>query len=405
MNSPFKCGLAFNSVRKVVQPGRYVKECRILHGVPVRLDLPNRSGFVTFTPDPSIWVAYAGQKEPTVTVTVRQLATWVEGEVVGDGERVISNARPLNEARSGDITFVEDEKYMSAWHDSHAAAAVVNSSVPVNGRPLIRVRDPLMAFAKIVQHLHGIAHPHAASIHPTACIHPTVVIGAEATVGPHANIAEGTIIGARAMIHAGVSIGMECRIGDDVALFPHVVLYDQTTIGNRVRIHANSVIGADGFGYRHHDGRNVKVPQLGSVEIADDVEIGACTTIDRGTFGATRIGLGTKIDNLVMIAHNCQIGKHNMLVSQVGIAGSTTTGDYVIMAGQVGVADHVHVGDRVQLGARAGIHKDVPADSRMLGAPATPDREQMRIIVSLEKLPELRKDIRKIKHHLGMEDE
>src|SRR5204863_701111 len=144
-------------------------------------------------------------------------------------------------------------------------------------------------------------------------------------------------------------------------------------------VHANAVIGADGFGYRTQAGKHVKVPQLGRVEIADDVEIGACSTIDRGTFGPTRIGTGTKIDNLVMVAHNCRIGRHNLFVSQVGIAGSTTTGDYVVMAGQVGVADHLHIGDQAILGAKAGVHKDVPAGARMLGAPATPDREQMRI--------------------------
>jgi UDP-3-O-[3-hydroxymyristoyl] glucosamine N-acyltransferase len=147
------------------------------------------------------------------------------------------------------------------------------------------------------------------------------------------------------------------------------------------------------------------VPQLGHIEIADDVEIGACTTIDRATFGATRIGMGTKIDNLVMVGHNCQIGRHNLFVSQVGIAGSCTTGDYVVMAGQVGVADHIHVGDRAQLGAKCGVHKDVPPDQRMLGSPATPDKEQMRIMMTLEKLPEIRKDIRRIKQHLGWTDE
>jgi UDP-3-O-[3-hydroxymyristoyl] glucosamine N-acyltransferase len=149
---------------------------------------------------------------------------------------------------------------------------------------------------------------------------------------------------------------------------------------------------------------HVKVPQLGSVRIEDDVEIGAGTTIDRGTFGATSIGTGTKIDNLVMIGHNCQIGRHNVFVGQVGVAGSCVTGDYVVMAGQVGVADHIRIGDRAQLGAKAGVHKDVPADARMLGAPATPDKEQMRIMMCLERLPELRGDVKRIKKHLGLDE-
>jgi UDP-3-O-[3-hydroxymyristoyl] glucosamine N-acyltransferase len=165
------------------------------------------------------------------------------------------------------------------------------------------------------------------------------------------------------------------------------------------------VLGADGFGYRPHGGRHVKVPQLGHVEVGDDVEIGACTTIDRGTFAATRIGEGTKIDNLVQVAHNCRIGRHNLLVSQMGIAGSSTTGDHVVAAGQVGIVDHVHIGDRVVIGAKAGVTGDIPTGERVLGAPATPEREQKRILISLEKLPEMRRDLRRIKQHLGIKDE
>src|SRR5205807_3439123 len=163
---------------------------------------------------------------------------------------------------------------------------------------------------------------------------------------PFAAVGEGTVVGARCRLHSGAVVGRHCRLGDDVVLYPNAVLYDGTVLGSRVIIHANAVIGADGFGYRLQNGRHVKVPQLGHVELGDDVEIGACTTIDRGTFQATRIGAGTKIDNLVQIGHNCKIGRHNLLVSQMGIAGSSTTGDYVVMAGQVGIADHIHIGDR-----------------------------------------------------------
>jgi UDP-3-O-[3-hydroxymyristoyl] glucosamine N-acyltransferase len=152
------------------------------------------------------------------------------------------------------------------------------------------------------------------------------------------------------------------------------------------------------------DGRHVKVPQLGWVEIENDVEVGACTTIDRGTFGATRIGAGTKIDNLVMIGHNCQIGRHNVLCSQVGIAGSSMTGDYVVMAGQVGIADHITIGDQVTIGAKSGVPGNIPSKSQVLGSPATPHKEQMRMLLTLEKLPEIRKDVQRIKKHLGLED-
>jgi UDP-3-O-[3-hydroxymyristoyl] glucosamine N-acyltransferase len=281
---------------------------------------------------------------------------------------------------------------------------VVPLELPINGLTVIRVADPLIAFVTIACHLQGRGKPPPHGIDPRACLHPSVVIGPEASVLPFATVGEGTEIGARCRIHSGVAIGRFCRLGDDVVLYPNVVLYDDTRLGHRVIIHANAVLGADGFGYRLHNGRHVKVPQLGQVEIGDDVEIGACTTIDRGTFQATRVGDGTKIDNLVQVAHNCQIGRHNLLISQMGIAGSSTTGDYVVAAGQVGIADHVQVGDRVVIGAKAGVTKDIASGERILGAPATPEREQKRILMSLEKLPEMRRDLRRIKHHLGLPD-
>jgi UDP-3-O-[3-hydroxymyristoyl] glucosamine N-acyltransferase len=340
-----------------------------------------------------------------VDPTVQQLADLVHGQVVGDGQVHITSARTLEEAQPGDITFVEDEKHLRQLAACKASAVVVSKSVPVSGIPLIQVADPLAAFVTIVRHLQGYVEPVAHGIDPRACVHATAKIGPGASVFPFAGVGEGSILGARCRLHHGAVVGRFCRLGDDVVLYPNAVLYDGTIVGSRVIIHANAVIGADGFGYRLHEGRHDKVPQLGHVEIGDDVEIGACTTIDRGTFQATRVGVGTKIDNLVMIGHNCKIGRHNLLVSQMGIAGSSTTGDYVVVAGQVGIVDHVHIGDRVMVGAKAGVTKDVPPGQRMLGAPATPEREQKRILMSLERLPELRRDIRRIKQHLGIKDE
>ncbi|HET6573611.1 MAG TPA: UDP-3-O-(3-hydroxymyristoyl)glucosamine N-acyltransferase [Fimbriiglobus sp.] len=335
--------------------------------------------------------------------TVRQLAEWVSGELVGDGDVPIDAARPLSDAGPGDITFVEGEKNLTAWHTCRASAAVVPPSVPLNGRPLIRVADPLTAFASIVLQLNGLrtADP-AGRIDPTTHVHPTAQIGPDCSLGPFAVIGEGATLGARCRVHAGAFVGRDCRLGDDVVLYPHAVVYDDCVLGDRVIVHANAVVGADGFGYRTQDGRHVKVPQLGRVELGDDVEVGACTTIDRGTFGPTRIGDGTKIDNLVMIAHNCRIGPHNLLVSQVGIAGSCTTGAYVVMAGQVGVADHLTIGDKAVIGAQAGVVKDVPANTHMLGAPARPKKETWRYILSTERLPDLIKDVRRIKQALGL---
>jgi UDP-3-O-[3-hydroxymyristoyl] glucosamine N-acyltransferase len=257
----------------------------------------------------------------------------------------------------------------------------------------------------IVRHLQGRSEPPPHGIDPRAVIHPTAQIGPDPSIFPLAAVGEATVIGARCRIHSSAVIGRHCRLGDDVLIYPNAVLYDGTVVGSRVIIHANAVLGADGFGYRFQDGRHVKVPQLGTVEIGDDVEIGACTTVDRGTFQATRVGEGTKIDNLVQVGHNCRIGKHNLLVSQMGIAGSSSTGDYVVIAGQAGIADHIRIGDRVQIGAKAGITRDVPADQRMLGTPATPEREQKRIVISLQKLPELRRELRRLKQHLGIQDD
>jgi UDP-3-O-[3-hydroxymyristoyl] glucosamine N-acyltransferase len=339
-----------------------------------------------------------------VTVTVRQLAEWVCGEVLGDPDLPISNARTLADAQPGDITFVEGDRNLGAWHASKASAAVVPASVPVNGRPIIRVADPLMAFARIVQHLRGRAPAESHTIDTTAHVHHTARLGSGVTVGPFVVIGEGTEVGANSTLHPGTVVGRGCRIGENVVLYPRVVLYDDCVLGNRVVVHANAVIGADGFGYRFQNGKHVKVPQLGWVEIEDDVEIGAGTTIDRGTFGPTRIGAGTKIDNQVMIGHNCRIGRHNVLAAQAGIAGSSTTGDYVVMGGQVGVADHVTVGDRAVIAAQSGVTKDTPADARLFGYPARPLGAMKRIVVVMDELPQMQKDVKRIKKHLGLED-
>jgi UDP-3-O-[3-hydroxymyristoyl] glucosamine N-acyltransferase len=342
--------------------------------------------------------------------TVAELAALVEGRVQGDPNLVIQAARPLHEAGPSDITFLENERHARALETTRARAVVVpNCLASANEESLgasapgafISVPDPLMAFVAIVRRLHGLPELPLHGIDPRASVDPSATIGPEASVHPFAVIGANTIIGARCRIHAGAVIGRNCRLGDDVVLHPHVVLYDQTVLGHRVVVHANAVLGADGFGYRLQDGRHVKVPQFGSVEIGDDVEIGAATTIDRGTFQATRVGTGTRIDNLVQIGHNCQIGRHNLLVSQVGIAGSCTTGDYVVLAGQVGMADHVHIGDKAVIGARSGLFRDVPAGERMLGAPAMPEREAKRVYLCLEQLPALCREVRQIRQQLN----
>jgi UDP-3-O-[3-hydroxymyristoyl] glucosamine N-acyltransferase len=337
--------------------------------------------------------------------TVRELAALVGGEVHGDGDLPIHAARGLKDALIGHITFADTARHLTDLHTSPASAAVVPTTAPANGKALIRVGDPLGAFVAIACHLHAGAVQPPHGIDPRASIHPTATIGADASIHPFAVIGAGSLIGARCTVLSGAVVGRDCRVGDDVTLHPHVVLYDNTILGDRVIVHANAVLGADGFGYRFLAGKHVKVPQLGHVEIANDVEIGACTTIDRGTFGPTRIGAGTKIDNLVMIGHNTQVGQHNILVSQVGIAGSCETGDYVVMAGQAGIADHLQIGAGAAIGAQAGVARDIQPKERVFGSPAVPFWEQKRALVSLSSVPELRRRLRAVEKHLGLTGE
>jgi UDP-3-O-[3-hydroxymyristoyl] glucosamine N-acyltransferase len=340
-----------------------------------------------------------------VSVTVRQLAALVQGRVEGDADLVIQAARPVQEAQAGHITFIDHERHLPKVRASQVSAVVAGAEIPPFGKTVIRVAEPLTAFIVIAQKLHPRAAPPPGGIDPRAAVDAGVSIGSETSIAPFATIGAGSALGARCRIHSGVSIGRDCKLGDDVVLHANVVLYDGTILGDRVIVHAGAVLGADGFGYRFQQGRHVKVPQLGYVEIAADVEIGANACIDRGTFGSTRIGAGTKIDNLVQVAHNVQIGNHVILVSQVGIAGSTTIGNHVIFAGQSGATDHVDIGDGAQIAAKSGVMRDVLPGARMLGFPARPYGEQMRTYASMEKVPNLYKDMQRVKKHLGLTDE
>jgi UDP-3-O-[3-hydroxymyristoyl] glucosamine N-acyltransferase len=359
--------------------------------------------------------SFQGRKGPNVQVTVQQLAALVGGQVHGDGDLLIRAARPLHQAGPEDISFVENERNLRHLKTTRARAAVVTPALAArlpdflasDAQPItsIHVPDSLFAFVTIFRHFHGKPEPQPHGIDPLASIHPTVQLGPDSSVFPYVVIGEGTTLGARCQLHSGAVVGRNCRLGDDVVLYPHAVLYDGTLVGDRVIIHAGAVLGADGFGYRLQDGRHVKVPQFGCVEIGADVEIGAGSAIDRGTFQATRIGAGTKIDNLVQVGHNVQIGQHNLLVAGVGIAGSCTTGDYVIVAGQAGLADHVQLGDRAVIGAQSGVARDVEPGERMLGSPARAEGEEKRIFLSLNHLPALYRDIRRIKKELGIKEE
>lgn len=326
--------------------------------------------------------------------TLRELALLVQGELNGDGELEIRGADTLRDARSGDITFIDQAKLLGGLGTCLASAAVVATDICLESLPHIRVANVQQAFARIVAHFRPPLKDSWTGVHAAAAVSPTAELGPGVAVHACASIGDDVQIGARSIVHAGVRILAGCRIGEDVVLFPNAVLYENTVIGSRALIHAGAVIGGYGFGYATQQGQHCLSPQLGNVVIGDDVEIGACSTVDRATYGSTVIEEGTKIDNHVMIAHNCRIGRHNMICSQVGIAGSTTTGDYVVMAGQVGVRDHVHIGTGAMLGAKAGVMNDIPDGGAYVGIPATPERQQMLMLASLSKLPELKKQVK-----------
>jgi UDP-3-O-[3-hydroxymyristoyl] glucosamine N-acyltransferase len=340
---------------------------------------------------------------PRVVATVEQLAALVRGRVLGDGSVAIHSARPVGEAGPGDITFVESERYAKQLRSSPASAAIVgphfktmNAGSPEPELPMIEVDDPITAFLAVRTHLVANAKPRWTGVHHRAYVSPDAVLGEDVAVYPLAYVGDGVILGAGSTIHPGAVVGEGCRLGRGVILHPNVVLYPNVVLGDRVEVHAGTVLGGDGFKYHVVDGRHMKVPHSGRVEVGDDVEIGSNCAIDRATFETTRIGEGTKIDNLVMIGHNNQIGRHNILCGQVGIAGSCKTGDYVIMAGQAGIKDHTEIGDKVIVGAQAGVHRNIPAGQNVLGSPAIPVREQRRIFQMIARLPEMHKHLREL---------
>jgi UDP-3-O-[3-hydroxymyristoyl] glucosamine N-acyltransferase len=330
-----------------------------------------------------------------MSFTASELASKLEGEVVGDGSTNLTGFAPALTARTGDLTFAENEDFFAKAEQSAASAILVDGKFSSTKKTLIRVANARVAFAKVLP-LFFPEPKCVPGIHPTAIASKSAQIDNTAQIGPCCVIGEGVEIGARVILHGLNHIGDNTVIDNDSQLFPKVTVYPQSQIGKRVRIHAGTVIGSDGFGYVLDEGIHRKIPQIGSVIIGDDVEIGANVTIDRGALGPTVIGKGTKIDNLVQIAHNVCIGENCLVVAQVGIAGSTKIGSYVILAGQVGLAGHLKVGDRVIVAAQSGVMNDIPSGEKWLGAPAQPDRQAKRQLVALQQLPELIKRVKEL---------
>jgi UDP-3-O-[3-hydroxymyristoyl] glucosamine N-acyltransferase len=303
-------------------------------------------------------------------------------------------------ARTGDLTFAEKATHFQAAEQSAASGILVSAPFNSQGKVLIRVRDARVAFARILPLFYPMEQ-YAAGIHPSAVIASSAEVHSTAHVGPDCVIGEGVQIDARSVLLGGNHIGKNARLGEDVRLFPNVVIYDRTSIGNRVTIHAGTVIGADGFGYAFDAGVHRKIQQVGNVVIHDDVEIGANAAIDRGALGSTVIGAGTKIDNLVHIAHNVVLGRHCLIMGQVGFAGSTHLGDYVVIASQSGIAGHLHLGNQVTVGAKSGVMRDVPDRGTVLGIPAMPDKQAKRQWIGVQQLPENARRIRELERLVG----
>lgn len=332
--------------------------------------------------------------------TAAEIAQKLQGEVHGDAGVSLTGFAPADRAQPGDLTFAENAEYFQRAEASAAAAILVAGDVPGSKKVLIRVPNARVAFAKVLP-MFFPEPVFAPAIHPTAVVAASASVDPTAHIGPHCAIGEGTIIGARAVLRGGNHVGDRVRVGDDTQLFPNVTIYSGTQIGRRVRIHSGTVIGSDGFGYVFDQGVHLKVPQVGNVIIGDDVEIGANVTVDRGALGPTTIGRGTKIDNLVQIAHNVSIGENSLIVAQVGIAGSTRLGNYVILGGQVGVAGHLKIGNQVTVGAQSGVMHDIYDGEKYLGTPALPDRQFKRQILASQELPELLRRVRALEKKMG----
>jgi UDP-3-O-[3-hydroxymyristoyl] glucosamine N-acyltransferase len=329
-------------------------------------------------------------------ITFIELAERIGGELVGlDEDFVVEGVSTLEDSRPGWVSFLGNTRFLKQAQKSSASGFLVTARATVPDRPCIVLDNVWTGMLFLLDHFHAPPPPRA-FVHPTALVGTNVSLGSDVSVGPYVVIENDVVVGDRTRIGAHCFVGRGARIGADVLMHPRVSLLERCELGDRVIVHAGVVIGADGFKYELIDGGLAKIPQVGRVVVEDDVEIGANSCIDRASFTETRIGRGTKIDNLVQIAHNVRIGPASVIVAQAGIAGSTRLGEQVYLAGQVGLVDNIEIGDRAKIGAQAGVKNDVPPDVYYLGSPALPARDFMRINADLNKLSEMRKRLREL---------
>ena len=334
------------------------------------------------------------------TKTLGELADYVGGRVCGNRSVKIRSASTLGRADKGDISFLTNRKYEKQLRTTKASAVIVGKETPDTTVPLLIADDPYYAFMQIMVLLHGHRKHKKVGISPRASISDSAKIGADCHIHDFATIADEARIGNGCIIYPCAYIGQGVEVGNDCIIYPNATIYNGCKIGNRVIINANSTIGEDGFGYASHKGVHHKIPQVGIVVIEDDVEIGTCCGIERGTLGYTVIGQGSKLGDLVTIGHGAKIGAHCLLVAQVGIAGSTTLGHHCIVGGQVGIVGHINIGNNVTIAAQAGVINNIPDGKVLLGAPAIEANQGKRAYSVIQYLPEMRQNIRKLESRI-----
>jgi UDP-3-O-[3-hydroxymyristoyl] glucosamine N-acyltransferase len=334
-------------------------------------------------------------------LTLRQLHEYVGGELIGSPDATVTGVASLEQAGPTDLAFLASERNLKSPQSAAIGAILVGRRLPDCPSPQLIVDNPAYAFARAAQQFftrparaRGIAREITRGDH--------VTIGADVSIWPGVTLGDRVSIGARVTLYPGVFIGDDSVIGDDALLYPNVVVREGCRLGARVIVHSGTVIGSDGFGYVQYEGRHQKIPQLGGVVIEDDVELGANVAVDRATFGDTVIKRGTKIDNLVQIAHNVVVGEHNILVAQVGIAGSTTLGRYVMVGGQAGLADHLQIGDQVMIAAKSGVTRSLEPNQIVSGAPVMPHTTFLKAQAVIPQLPELRQRVRELEERLAI---
>ncbi|MEE9370543.1 MAG: UDP-3-O-(3-hydroxymyristoyl)glucosamine N-acyltransferase [Sedimentisphaerales bacterium] len=333
--------------------------------------------------------------------TLGELAEYVDGRVVGDPKVLIKSASTLGRAGKGDISFLANNKYERQIRTTKASAVIVGKETADTAVPLLVTEDPYYAFMQIMVLLHGHRKHKKVGISSRSAISDSAKIGADCHIHDFVSVDDDSRVGDGCIIYPGVCIGRGVQIGNDCIIYPNVTIYDGCRIGNRVIINANTAIGEDGFGYASHKGVHHKIPQIGIVVIEDDVEIGVCCGIERGTLGDTVIGQGSKLGDLVTVGHGTKIGAHCLLVAQVGIAGSTTLGHHCVIGGQVGIVGHINIGNNVIVAAQSGVINDIPEGKVVLGAPAIEVSQGKRAYSMIQHLPEMRQNIRNLQNRIN----